>query len=64
MGVDEQILQMTLEQLQELGCLAAPDRLALEAWHPTGQPMPPRLQVVLVEAMAQARHRLEARPLH
>ena len=64
MDVDGRIRRMTLQELEEAGCLAALDREALEAWHPTGRPMPRQLELVLVEAMAQARHRLETRRLH
>lgn len=64
MGVDDQIRRMTLEELEEAGCLAHHDRVALEAWHPSGQPLPQQLQTALVEAMAQTRHRLTQPRLH
>jgi hypothetical protein len=64
MRADRLIRQMTLQELEALGCLTPRDRAALEAWHQTDKAMPEALQQVLVEAMAQARHKLTRSKAH
>ncbi len=59
----DEVMKLSLEELEEMGALAPVHREALEAWYPTGAPCPLALQIVLAEAMGLAKVRL-GRPVH
>jgi hypothetical protein len=59
----QEVMKLSLEELEAMGALAPVHRQALEAWFPTGAPCPLSLQIVLTEAMALAKVRL-GKPVH